>query len=111
MIINKTSNSIISKKEKFCNNIFSQTQGLMFSKKRTLIFSWKKEKLQPIHMFFVFFPIDLIYLNKNKQIIEIKKSLPPFSIYYPKHPAKYLIESPAKTKNKFKLGDKIKFKK
>jgi len=111
MIINKTKNIIISKKEKLCKNIFSQTKGLMFSKKQTLIFSWKKEKKQPIHMFFVFFPIDLLYLNKNKEIIEIKTSLKPFSTYHPLHPAKYLIESPAKTITKIKLKDKLEFKK
>ena len=112
MLINKTKKTILSKKPKLCKTILSKTIGLMFhTKPKTLIFAWKKEKIISLHMFFVFFPIDLLYLNKNKEIIEIKTSLKPFSIYNPKYPAKYLIESPSKTITKIKLKDKLEFKK
>ena len=104
----QTENKRISKKEFYCKNILTQTIGLMFSQKKILVFSWNSEKLRPIHMFFVFFPIDLFYLNKNKEIIEIKKNVKPFTYYNPKKKAQYLIEAPAK-ELKLKKKDKLEF--
>ena len=48
-------------------------------------------------MFFVFFPIDVIFLNKNKEVVELKQNFRPFSIYFPKNKAKYIIELPNNT--------------
>ena len=59
-------------------------------------------------MFFVFFSIDLFYLNKNKEVIEIKKDLKPFTFYNPKEKAQYLIEAPAFTLS-LKEKDKVEF--
>ena len=76
MIINKTKNTIISKDYKTCKTTLSKTIGLMFSfKPKTLLFSWKQEKKRGIHMFFVFFPIDLIWLNRNKKVVQMKQNL------------------------------------
>ena len=113
MIKNITKNKILAKKTILCKNNISKAIGLMFSrKKKTLIFIFKKEKIIPLHMFFVFYPIDVIFLNKNKKVVEIKQNLRPFAFYIPKNKAKYVIELPHKTirKTKTKLGDTISFK-
>jgi len=83
----------------------------MFSKKKTLIFIFGKEKIIPLHMLFVFFPIDVLFLDKNKKVVEIKENLRPFSFYTPKNKAKYIIELPFNTiKNSgTRAGDKIGF--
>ena len=39
-------------------------------------------------MFFVFFPIDVLFLDKNKKVVELKENFKPFSIYFPKNKAK-----------------------
>ena len=91
-----------------CESILQKTRGLMFSKKKTPLFEWVVEKKQPIHMFFVFFPIDLFYLNKNKEVIEIKKNIKPFSCYNPKKPCMFLIEAPTNKLN-LKLKDVVSF--
>ena len=59
-------------------------------------------------MFFVFYPIDILFLNKNKEIVEIKQNLKPFAFYTPKSKAKYIIEMP-KTKQEFKIGNICQF--
>ena len=69
---------------------------LMFSKPKTLLFIFKNPKRILIHNWFVFFPIDLIFLDKDKQIIEMKRNLKPFSWYKSKKPANFLIEEPSK---------------
>jgi hypothetical protein len=109
MLINKTKNALISKKVKYCRSFLSKATGFMFSKSsnKTLIFIFDKEKKCSIHMFFVFFAIDVLFLNKKRTVVEMKENLKPFTIYIPKKKLKYIIELPAKTiKNKqIKNGD------
>lgn len=85
----------------------------MFSKKsdKVLIFIFDKEKIIPLHNFFVFYPIDVLFLNKNKNVVEIKETFKPFTFYTPKNKAKYVIELPqgAIKQSKTELNDKIEF--
>ncbi|MBW2978425.1 DUF192 domain-containing protein [Candidatus Woesearchaeota archaeon] len=93
---------------KICKSVWGKSRGLMFSKKKNLVFIFNKEKRIPLHMFFVFYPIDVLFLDKNKRIVEIKKNFKPFSFYTSKNKAKYVAE--LTEEHKFKIGDKIDFK-
>src|SRR3990167_9075216 len=89
---------IIAKNAGLCGNIFSKSIGLMFSiKPKPLVFIFKKEKIIPLHMLFVFYPIDVLFLSKNKVVVEIKENFKPFSFYTPKSKAQYIIELPQGT--------------
>jgi len=113
MLKNKRNNKILAKKAKLCKNSFSKALGLMFSKKnQTLLFIFKKEKIISLHMFFVFYPIDILFLNKNKKVVELKENFKPFRVMIAKKPAKYIIELPQGTikKTNTLLGDTISFK-
>ena len=66
--------------------------GLMFSKKRNLLFELNNKRIT-VHSFFVFFPIQLYFLDENFNIVE-KKTLKPFRIYFSKAKAKWLVEIP-----------------
>ncbi len=86
----------IPKNTKICNNFWSSALGLMFAKKPApaLLVS-KKENISGIHMFFVFFPLDIIWLDSEYKIVDIKRHAKPFTgPYYPKKPAKYVLELP-----------------
>jgi len=113
MIINKTKKTVLAKNKKILKNNFSKAIGLILSKKikKGFIFEFKREKLHSIHMLFVFFPIDILFLDENKKVIEIKENIKPFSFYSSKRKAKYFIELPKDTikKTKTKLNDKIDF--
>jgi len=115
MIKNKTKNTVIAKTSKSCNNELTKATGLMFSKRNPnlgLIFPFNRDISISIHMLFVFYPIDLIYLDKNKKVIEIKENLKPWGFYKPKNKARYLIEVIAgKVKeSKTKVNDIVIFK-
>ena len=84
-------------KIKICKNFWNKFRGLMFSKKKNLLFIFKKEKLILIHMLFVFYPINIYYFNKNKQLIK-KVKANPFTILKPRK-AKYILETPKEIKN------------
>ncbi len=111
---NITKNKILINKIKLCKNFLNKSIGLILHKKlndKGLVFICKKEKKKSLHMIFVFFPIDVLYLNKNKRVIEMKKNFKPFSFYIPEKKAKYILELPEGTigKTKTEIGDKIKF--
>ena len=85
-------------------------KGLMFSKKPDygLVFAFQTEKIRSLHMFFVFFPIDAVYLDENKKVVDIKRNLRPFSLNYtPKAPSKYLIEIPTHLASAIGIGDQL----
>ena len=114
MLKNKTKNRIIVEKIKFCRNSLSKAKGLMFSNKITgtaLIFPYKKEKRISLHMIFVFYPIDVIFLDKNRRIVELKESFRPFSFYISRKKAQYIIELPDGTtkRSHIEIGDLLEF--
>jgi uncharacterized protein len=101
LIKNKTDKKTITKKYLICTSYFSKALGLMFSKKKNLIFTFEKEKKISLHMLFVFFPIWAVYLNKNKKVTQIKKLSPFISTTSGK--AKFILELIKKPK--IKIGD------
>ena len=92
----------------FCNNTLSQTCGLMFRKKQNLIMTFSKEKKISLHMFFVFYPIDVLLLNKHKEIVEIKKNFKPFTFWTSKEKGKYVVE--LAFPEEYKVGNKVEMK-
>lgn len=91
---------------KICKTLFSKIKGLMFSRKKNLLFIFNKDTKINFHTFFVFFPIYLILLDKNKKILEIKK-LYPFTFYFPNIKFRYALE--LIKDYKFNSGVKLKF--
>lgn len=115
MIKNLSKNRILAKDHEECKTTFSKAKGLMFTfplKNKGLVFIFEKEKRISLHMFFVFYPIDLIFLNKNKRIVEMKENFLPFNLYMSKRKAKYVLEFPIRTikMTKSEIGDKIQWK-
>lgn len=79
--------------DKICKSFWSKSRGLMFSPKKTLVFIFKRPQRISLHNFFVFYPINLLFLDENHKVIE-KKRFYPFTFYKSKKKSKYLIESP-----------------
>jgi len=101
MIIKKNNKPIA--KAKLLTTPWQHAIGLMFSKQKNLIFKFKEEKIHSLHMFFVFYPIDTIFLNKNKEIVELKENFMPFTFYKAKNKATYILELKRGTINHFDL--------
>ena len=87
----------IKLKKVMCDNFFSKLLGIMFRKKlknSCYIFTFRRLSQVDIHSFFVFHLFDLILLDENNKIVEIKESFIPWSIFIPKKRAKVFIELP-----------------
>ncbi len=99
-----------------CKSTPSKMKGLMFHKKlknnQCLVLKNNKDSLylSTIHTFFVFFPLDVIWLDSKNKVVDIKKNIPPFSsTIYPKKPASMILEFRAGTiKNQVKTNDRLK---
>jgi uncharacterized membrane protein (UPF0127 family) len=95
-----------------CRSLLSKAFGLMFRlRPKTLVFVFSNERYVPLHMMFVFFPLDIVFLDSSQHVVELKEHLMPFWYYNPRHKAKYVIELSNRTirKERIKLGDRITF--
>lgn len=108
----KINNKILIKKVLFAKTTLERTKGLMFEDKKNfnyaLVFEFPSESKvrSSLHMIFVFFSIDVLFLNKNKEIVD-KITLNPFTPNYtPKKASKYVIELPKGKIKGIKLGQK-----
>ena len=114
MIKRSNDNRIIVSNKKVLRNMLTQGTGLMFRwkiKDLGYVFAFKKESIIPLTMMFVFFPIDVLFLDSEKKVVEIVQNLRPFRNYWPKKKAKYIIELPKGTayQKNVHVGDELKF--
>ncbi len=110
----RLNNKIIVNKNKIIKSFLGKFIGLMFSKQnknRAITFVFNKKTKVSLHMFFVFYPIDVIWLNSKKEIIFMKENFIPFTLIFPKCKANYVIELPVNTikNNKIKKGNILTF--
>jgi uncharacterized protein len=82
---------------KLADSFFTRLKGLMFRKDPI-----KDEGLwimpcNAVHMFFMKFPIDVVLLNKENEVVEIYHSLKPWRMTKPVKSAYSTLELPAGT--------------
>lgn len=83
--------------------------GLMFSFPKNIGFKFKNERRESLHNFFVFYPIDVVLLNKKKKVIEIKHNFRPFTLFTPKNKAQYILELQKGLAKNIAIGDQLSF--
>jgi len=113
VIKNLTSGQIIAIEVKWCDTFLSKGRGLMFRRSigedEALVFSESRESvgLTSIHMFFVFFPIAVIWLDAEEKVVD-KVLARPFRLYYaPQRPAQYYVEGHPSILDKVQIGDRL----
>ncbi len=113
-LLNKSKGINLGKLD-LADSFISRFMGLMFRKdpERGLILklpSSRSRRGSSIHMFFMRFPLDIIFLDADKKIVDMV-SIKPWKTYTPKAPSKYVIELEEGSINKYKLeiGDEMDF--
>ncbi|MBW3011782.1 DUF192 domain-containing protein [Candidatus Woesearchaeota archaeon] len=108
MIKNMTRNIVLSDEKKICKSIFSKAKGLMFTlKPKSLVFVNNSEAPSMIHMIFVFYPIDVLWLDKDRKVVHMER-LAPFRVSKNIN-AQYIIELPKGSAKETAIGDEIEF--
>lgn len=108
----KRGNDVIVSSHKMCNSIISKAFGLRFRrspKDSALIFTFRKPRKVVMDMWFVFYPIDVVFLDSENKVVEIKESFKPWSFYASKNDVNVIIEfeSGVVKKNNILVGDKL----
>ncbi|MGO4886408.1 DUF192 domain-containing protein [Anaerobacillus sp. MEB173] len=91
------------------DTFFQRTKGLMFRFKPIVNEGIILSPCNSIHMFFMFFSIDVVFINANNEIVFVKEHVKPWTAIFPVKNAKAAIELPAGTISKYSIqkGDRI----
>ncbi len=101
-----------------CDTFFCRLRGLMFRRRLAspegaplegLLFVEAKESqvATSIHMFFVFFPLGVVWMDAD-QIVVDKALAKPFRPYYaPQAPAQYFLEGPPDLLTWVEVGERL----
>ena len=117
MITNLTTGKQIARQIVRCDTFWKRGRGLMFRKGHAVaedqvyLFVERRESVAQttIHMFFVFFPIAVVWLDREKRVVD-KALARPFRPYYaPHHPAQYYLEGHPSLLEQVSVGDQLEF--
>jgi hypothetical protein len=114
LIVNKTKGTNLDGAE-VADSFFSRFKGLMLKKnlERGLILKippGRGRRGSAIHMFFMRIPLDLVFLDEKKIVVDTI-TLNPWQTYTPQAPARYVIELKTGVINNSmtEIGDKLDF--
>ena len=116
MIRNTTRGTILAEKVKLCDTILSRARGLMFrlplKAGHAYFFPFNPPERPWIHMLFVFFPIDMVFLDENNKVVHLEEARPFQLKIMPGADTAALLELPPGTidYSKTQLGDIIETK-
>jgi uncharacterized protein len=99
-------NALISKAEVATSN-WQKCKGLMFSRQKDILFNFRKDAFLKFHMVFVFYPIDIVFMDHDHRIVDLKKKFRPFTCYYSRAKSSHVLELANGTisKHGIELGD------
>jgi len=84
-----------------CQTMWSRMRGLMFRKRilnQAYIFVFSKPQRIALHMFWVFFPIDILWLDEQRKVVDLRTNVKPFTPHIvSKEKGLYVIELPSGT--------------
>ncbi|HZJ23234.1 MAG TPA: DUF192 domain-containing protein [Anaerolineales bacterium] len=100
---------------KFCDTFLTQLRGLTFrtrlARDEGLILAGKRDSRldSSIHMLFVSFDLTVVWINSDMKVVDkiLAKSWRP--AYFPKAPAKYVLEIHPDRWENFEIGDVVQF--
>lgn len=113
MTLRKNDGTIIATNLEHASTVIKQMIGLMFRRSipqdYAMIFDMRWEQYISIHMLFVPFPIDLVYLDSNRQVVDFKHMRAWTGIATSRRPARFAIEMPAGTveRSGLNVGDML----
>lgn len=94
-----------------------QEKGLMFRKhmdeNKGMLFVYDEDNFYSFWMKNTYIPLDIIYINKDKEIVDIKENAKPHSLksLKPYDKCRYILEINGGLSDKYgiKIGDKVNF--
>ena len=115
MLINLSTGKPIAIHVVMCDTFWRKLRGLMFRRAlemdTALIFVGRSESIvdASIHMFFVFFPIAVLWLDAQRRVIDTALARPFRPYYAPCAPAQYFVECAPSVLDQVGVGDELAF--
>ena len=113
MLINRTTGQPLAPKVRLCNTFWRRLRGLMFRRRldpeAAYVFVTARESIaeSTIHMFFVFFPIAVLWLDAQKRVVDMALARPFYPFYAPRRPAQHFIEGAPGLLDQIHVGDEL----
>jgi len=73
-----------------------------------LVQSGESRSAAAIHMWAVFFPLGVVWLDGGRGVVDTRLALP-WRLYVPRQPARYVLEGSPELLNQVALGDVLEF--
>ena len=112
---NETQGKRLLGRMRWCRSFFCRLRGLTFRRalgedEGILLVGSRENRVDAaIHMFFVFFPIAVIWLTEDHKVVDTCLARPFRSIYVPRGPAKDILEGPPHILEGVEIGDRLRF--
>lgn len=108
---NVTKDGTLVCRAKIADTFFTRLKGLMFKSKLNEGEAVLITPCNSIHMFFMRFPLDVVFLNEKNEIVGLCQGIKPWRVSKVYWPAKYCIEMNVGSIEKYsmKLGDRLGF--
>lgn len=104
-------NKLISKDILIADTFFGRMLGLMFREKLVGAEGLWLDPAPSIHTFFMRYSLDIVFVNKKKQVIKIIRDMKPWRMTRYYFTARQVLEMPAgKLPSDLKLGDVLEVK-
>ncbi len=94
-IYNETKNRWLLQRGKLKNHFWGRFLGLMGKKSLAENEGLILYPTNAIHCFFMHFPIDVVYVDRNNRVVDIDRRVQPWRVGRPRRNARYVIEMPA----------------
>lgn len=104
MTLTNHTKHLTSLKVVYADSFTSRLKGLMFRTKPLVNEALIIKPCNSIHMFFMFFAIDVVFINDEHRIIKTVTHLKPWRIVWPVKGATAAIELPVGTVQKYELA-------
>jgi uncharacterized membrane protein (UPF0127 family) len=115
VLVNRTTGESLAERVRLCDTFWKKLQGLMFrpalDPDEAYVFVYHRESITEvtIHMFFVFFPIAVLWLDAQKRVVDTALAKPFCPYYAPQRPAQYFVESVPGVMDRVNIGDELVF--
>lgn len=110
-LINKSTKEVISSRAVIAGSFFSRLMGLMFKKSMDAESALVFYRAVSIHTFFMRFPIDVLFLDKESRIVKIYEALKPWRLVICPRAFAAIELAPHKSREKsLKAGDILELK-
>jgi len=114
-VVQRESGAVVAERARWCKGVWCRLRGLQWRRRLgqgealLLVHPADSVALSAIHMFFVFFPIAAIWIERGGRVVEARIAKPWRPYYAATSPARYVLESSPEILDRVRVGDEVDF--